>query len=1066
VTHEDDAVRAVRAALALVDAVGRLGGAAAQRSLRGRAAVTTGEAAVTVGAVGQGMVAGDLVNTAARLQGRAPSGSVLVDATTREAAPDAATYEPIGAVELRGRSAPVDAVLARPRADGDPAGQRGAHTGPFVGRERELRELLDLFDAVVRDRHGRLVTVTGIAGIGKSRLAWELRERLDALDLDVAWHEGRAPAYGQEVTFTAVAEMVRRRIRITDAVDPELARRQLDSVLTELVRDERERRWMHPRVAALLGRDELAQFDRDELFAAWRRFFERVSDAGPVVLVFEDLQWADASLLDFIEHLAAWTRDHPVLVVALARPELLDRRPGWGSATPSYTAIHLERLPDAAMRRLLLGRRPDLPDEVVDRILEHAGGVPLYAVEVVRGLHAPAEGPAAERRRAPRPGTEEAPAAMEVPDSLRGVVAARIDALPAAERRLLLTAAVLGRRFRPEALAAVTASDPSSVRRVIDGLVGRELLALDDELASPSRGELAFVQDVVRDVAYGTLARSERRSLHLAAARDLETREDDAAATTLAGHLLEAHRLAPQHPDAPRIARRAVGALRRAAQAARRLHAPDRALGLLESALRLVEEPEQRAVVLDDAAEAARSAARLDLAERHLRELIAVRAATGPRAAVGRLRARLASVLLMEQRNATALAELEAALRSARGIGRDPAGAEIAAQLARARLLTGDERGGLTWGERAHRAAVRLNLRAVAADALVTIGTARFRLGETDRGLAELREAIDEAHELGALGTELRARNNLAWLIVGDDPRATLETARVGFELASQMGVGDMAVQLADVACAAAIDAGEWDWAHRTAAELAERGVPDAYRLDLAVLDGIIGALRGGNEPVAAAARIAAETAESDAQLLAGLAAGRAWEALLAGRHDDAWRLAWAASRDAFGAERAHDLALAGRAALWNGDVARAREALTSLREDGSPGRAIAAARTTLAAGIAGLAGDPDAAGEFAEAAAAWRSLDLPLPLALSLLDARRLSIPAEPPAELRALIDRLGAEGLRASLPIDAEPDPLSRRASGGRTARSRRPSADTASRSDGARPRRRASDPSPPPG
>ena len=225
--------------------------------------------------------------------------------------------------------------------------------------------------------------------------------------------------------------------------------RQLAGALDELVRDDTERRWMEPRIAVLLGSDEEDAFDRDELFAAWRRFFERVADRSPVVLVFEDLQWADPALLDFVEHLAAWTRDHPILVLALARPELLDLRPTWAAGIGRTTTLHLERLSDASMRELLLDRVPALAEPTVGAILERAGGVPLYAVEVARILGragAAAASADGERRARPR-GTRARD--IEVPDSLHGLISARIDALPPSERRLLLSAAVLGRRFRP-----------------------------------------------------------------------------------------------------------------------------------------------------------------------------------------------------------------------------------------------------------------------------------------------------------------------------------------------------------------------------------------------------------------------------------------------------------------------------------------------------------------------------------------------------------------------------------------------------------------------------------------
>lgn len=1046
--HEDDADRAVRAALAIVDGVRRLGGAASRQTLSARGAVTTGEAAVTLGAVGQGMVAGDLVNTAARLQTQAPSGGILVDSATRDLAVGAAEFEPIGPLSFKGRTAPLDAYRAIPRTRPWPGRQRGSHTGPFVGRDRELRELNELFEGVVRDRRSRLVSITGIAGIGKSRLAWELAERLEALPDLVMWHAGRAPAYGDEITFAALAEMVRRRIRVAADAQPELARRQLASALTEIVRDDEERRWMEPRVAVLLERGGLAAFDRDELFAAWRRFFERVSDAAPTVLVFEDLQWGDASLLDFVEHLGAWTRGHPILIVTLARPELLDRRPTWGAGLGSFTSLHLERLPDAAMRALLNSRAPGLTDAPMRQILQHAGGVPLYAVEVARiladnGAGASIAGAADERRAAPGASDARRVTPIEVPDSLHGLIAARIDALPGPERRLLLAAGVLGRRFRPEALTAVATSEPAAIGERIENLVRRELLAPDDDPGSPGRGELAFVQDLVREVAYHTLSRSERRRLHLSAARYLETKPDDDVAESLAGHLVEAHGIAPDHPDAHRLARRAVAALRRAAQNALRLHVPERATGHLEQALRLTNSPAQRAVVLEEAAGAARSAARLDLAEAHLRELVAFHKSSNRRHETARARAQLASVLLTAQHNKPAIAELESALRATRNIAADDAGVELAAQLARARMLVGDDQAGLDWAQRALAAAELLGLKATATDILVTRGTARFRIGEEEEGLADLRRAISQAEAEGYLTTELRARNNLAWLLVADDPRATMETAREAVELATKMGVGDMAVQLAEVATAVAVDTGEWDWALATATELEGGVVPDANRINLAVTVAIIRALRGDLQPMAAIEAMEPFPAETDGQVLAGVDYARAWSAFLGGDHRNARQLAERAASGSLGTERIHQRTLAIRSSLWLGDHTEAVAAFEELTAAPISGRASEAEILTLSAGLAALGGDPDAHAGFRRATQAWRQLDLPVHLALCALDAYRLLPESEPSDEALGIIDRLRADGLLRLITRGAAPPP----------ARSRPPTSDIARRKGGAR-------------
>ncbi len=1053
-THEDDAERAVHAALTLVDAVGRLGGAAPGRSLRARGAVTTGEAAVTLGAVGQGMVAGDLVNIAARLQARAPLDGVLVDRMTRDRASDAAAFTSVGSLSLKGRTGRLRAYRATQAPRSHAGRQGGIHAGPFVGRDRELRELVELFNAVVRERRSRLVSVTGIAGMGKSRLAWELYEWVDALPDEVAWHAGRAPAYGEGIAFAAIAEMVRRRIRVNDHAPPEVARRQLGSTLDELVRDETERRWIEPRLAVLLSPHGAAVFDRDELFAAWRIFFEHVSERSPAVLVFEDLQWADPSLLDFIEYLASWTRDHPMIILALARPELLDRRAAWGAGVGSFTALRLERLSDDSMRILLAARTPNLPQALVRQVLERAGGVPLYAVEVARIVE--------DRRGAGARGASEADRqAAEVPDSLHGLIAARIDALPAAERALLLAAAVLGPRFRLDALVAIAPADPALTRRRVEALVRREHLTIDEDRNSPAHGQLGFVQDLVREVAYGTLARRERRSLHLAAAHHLESLAGDTVAEQLAGHLVEAHRLGPDHGDAARLARRAVAALRQAAREATRLHVPERALVLLKDAIRLSEAASpQLTALLEEIAEAARAAGLLELAEMYLRDLIELHTAASNHTAATRARARLANVLLSSQRNKPALAELQAAMRNIRHFDADASGVELAAQMARARLLLGDSRESLAWAERALIAAKRLGLANVATDVLVTRGTARITLGEQESGLRDLRTAITHAQETGSLHTELRSRNNLAWTLMADDPRAAMETARQGLELATQMGLGDVAVQLADLACTTAIETGDWGWALETIAELEERGVSEAYRIVLSTSAATIRALRGDPTPMAALDALEPIPADTDGQVMSGLLQARAWCAFAAGDLGTVQRLADQAIEGSIGGDQAYPRILATRASLWLGDRAAVASGLAQLDALDQRGRAVLAASMTLKAGLAALDRKLEAEALYRRAAEAWRTLDLPLPLALCLLDEHRTLRSQATAGEALAAIDRLGADGLRPMLEAAVTP-----RAAPPRRARSRPPSARTAPRTGGGRRPPRASDrPSPP--
>ena len=323
--HEDDAERAVRAGLELVTAVAQITEGEAQ--LKARAGVLTGEAAVTIGAQGQGMVAGDLVNTASRLQSVAPPGTVLVGEATNRAASNAVSFEPAGEQLLKGKTAPVPAwravaVVAR-RGGG---GRASTLEPPFVGREDELQMIKDLYEATGRESKPRLVTVIGQAGIGKSRLAWEFEKYLDGVVDTAYWHEGRSPAYGEGVSYWALAEMVRRRAGIAEGDDPADARPRLAAMVEEFVTDPAERRFIEPRLAGLLGLADLPSEGREELFSAWRTLFERIAEKAPTILVFVDLHWADEGLLDFVEDLLAWARSSPIFVVALARPELLERR--------------------------------------------------------------------------------------------------------------------------------------------------------------------------------------------------------------------------------------------------------------------------------------------------------------------------------------------------------------------------------------------------------------------------------------------------------------------------------------------------------------------------------------------------------------------------------------------------------------------------------------------------------------------------------------------------------------------------------------------------------------------
>ena len=451
--HEDDPERAVRAALDLVGAVTTLGfddGTA----LVARAAVMTGETAVTIGAVGHGMVSGELVSAASRLQGAAPEGGVLIDDATHRATASAIASTPAGEQLLRGRSEPIVAW----RATGVIAMRGGGGKvdrlePPFVGRDSELRLLKDLLHAVDDESRARLVSITGIAGIGKSRLAWELEKYIDGIVSDVYWHQGRSPAYGEGIAFWALAEMVRSRAGIAEGEDAEATQAKLLTALAQYVPDEAERRTMVPWLLALFGLQEAREGQTEEAFAAARRLIERIAERGLAVFVFggPPVGRRRPHRLHRVGP-ANGAATHRILIVTLSRPELLERRPTWGAGQ-----LQLHRAsPRAAGVAAMIGaprrRGPGPPRPFVRRIVERAAGVPLFAVETIRML--------VDDGRLVRDGDTFKLAGevgeLAVPESLRGLVIARLDGLDPDDRALIQDAAVLGQTFTVDALAALT----------------------------------------------------------------------------------------------------------------------------------------------------------------------------------------------------------------------------------------------------------------------------------------------------------------------------------------------------------------------------------------------------------------------------------------------------------------------------------------------------------------------------------------------------------------------------------------------------------------------------------
>jgi predicted ATPase/class 3 adenylate cyclase len=818
VAQEDDAERAVRAALDLVAAVPEL-----DPSLEARAGVLTGEAAVTLGAEGEGMVAGDLVNTASRVQSVAEPGTVVVGEATKRATEAAIAYEDAGAHELKGKAEPVPLY----RALRVTAGRAGALKSvglepPFVGRERELRLVKELFHASADERKAHLVSVLGVGGHGKSRLVWEFFKYLDGLAVFAFWHRGRCLAYGEGVTYWALAEMVRMRAEIAEGEEPAAARMKLREAVAEHVSDEGERDWVEPRLAHLLGLEERQVHEREDLFAGWRLFFERMAEANPVVLVFEDMHWADASLLEFVEYLLEWSRSYPIFVLTLARPELVERHPQWGAGKRNFTSLSLEPLSQAAMEELLEGFVPGLPDELRAQILARAEGVPLYAVETVRML--------LDRGLLTQEGAVYRPTgpieALDVPETLHALIAARLDGLEAEERRLLQDASVLGKTFTKQGLAAVSGRSAEDSEPLLAALVRKEVLSLHSDPRSPERGQYGFLQDLVRYVAYETLARRDRKARHLRAAGYLEEAFGPGeleVVEVVASHYLAAYEAAPDDEDAAETRSRASDMLRRAGERAASLAAAEEAERYFAQAADLADQPLAQAELHERAGEMAWAGARPEQAQLHYERAIELFEAERKTHPAARVSARLGEVEWRLGQLEEALERMERALSVLAADEPDADVAALTTQLGRLHFFNGNLERSTEMLEQGLALAEALRLPEVLAQALNTYGVISLWRGRPETALALYTHSLKLALEHDLPTAAFRAYNNLGDCFNQFDRyEDALEYDEKGIALARKVGNREQEWRLLLESCYALLLTGRWDEALARAAEVPE----------------------------------------------------------------------------------------------------------------------------------------------------------------------------------------------------------------------------------------------------
>jgi len=789
VATEDDAERAVRAALDLTKAVAELGAEAGAPDLRARAGVLTGEAAVTLGAEGQGMVAGDLVNTASRIQSAAEPGRVFVGESTMRASEASIVYEDAGEHEMKGKAEPMRLHRAvRVVAGSLGALRQSGLEAPFVGRDRELRMIKELFHGSAEERKAALVSVTGIAGIGKSRLSWEFEKYVDGLAEVSLWHRGRCLSYGEGVAYWALVDMVKMRCRIAEEEDSASAMGKLRATIEEFIADAQEREWVEPRLSHLLGLDGGVTGDHENVFSAWRIFFERLAERYPVVMVFEDMQWADEGLLDFIEYLLEWSRNQPIFILGLSRPELAERRPTWGAGKRGFSSVYLEPLSAEAMQELLAGLVPGLPEDARGQILDRAQGVPLYAAETVRML--------LDRGLLAREGSTYRPTgpieSLDVPETLHGLIAARLDGLTADERRVVQDGAVLGKTFFKQGVARVSGLSEDEVEPILASLLRKEVVSLQADPRSPERGQYGFLQDLVRKVAYDTLSKKERKSKHLAAARFIEegwAGEEEEVVEVVAAHYLSAYEAAPETEDAGEIRRKAREHLVAAGERAASLAAPAEAQRYFEQAVGLADDPLMQAGLYERSGHMALAAARYVEARKLLEESLGLFTAEQDARAVARVTARLAEADRVEGRLEQAVARMEEAFAALADEEPDENLAMLAAELGRQHFFLGEIDVAAERIEVALEIAEKLELWETVAEAINTKGFAAVFRGRPEEATALHRHALLVALEHDHPAAAMRAYFNLAEMLVRRDRyEEAIAEYEAGLALARRVG--------------------------------------------------------------------------------------------------------------------------------------------------------------------------------------------------------------------------------------------------------------------------------------
>ena len=795
VAHEDDPARAVHTALRALKRIPKLG-----LDLHVRIGINTGEVLIATGRFDRGdAITGDAANTASRLQAVAPVDGAIVGQRTYDATSHLFRYEVLEPVHVKGKASALP--VFRPVASKSRIGVEGVETTPFVGRDFELETLTRLFERARTTPSTEFVTIVAEPGLGKSRLVRELAGHLESASELVVWQVGRCLPYGDGITFSALAEIIRSHAGILDDDDQAAASSKLDMVLTES--DPSVRAWMRDRLGPLVGLQTSAEpSQQEETFSAWRRFLEMVAKDHPTVVVVEDLHWADDALVSFLQHVADRTTGLPLLLITTARPEIDERHPGWLGRSRHSTVLPLAALNEQDIGLLVENVVADASPEFVATVLERAGGSPLYAEQLsamLREQARPIAGAMVDER--------------SIPPTIQALLTARIDALPSDHKALLLDASVIGKTFWSGAVETVSGMDQSSLNACLTDLARREFLRPVFPSTMAGDDEFTFWHALVRDVAYGQLPRTARMQKHQAAARWIESRAGDHIddfADILAHHYTTALEMADaigsEDPDVLR-----GSAARFLSLAGERLNEVDtegaalrlkRALDLME--IEAVERPRLLALM----GEVELNRAHPTEAARYLEAAVPALRDRGDATVAGRAMTQLSFALnrLGDLRSRDVLADAISILESAPGPDLFVA-LNSAAMMA---MSAGDVGEALATTERATRLGSAIG-QEMPSILLETKGEARLRLGDVG-ALKDMRAAVQVAVERNDGYAAAVCYNNLGNAVaLYEGPGAALEIYRAGQAWSEERGVRDAALFNRGGACSSHFEMGNID---------------------------------------------------------------------------------------------------------------------------------------------------------------------------------------------------------------------------------------------------------------